>query len=447
MTDEFDQYKVNKFKEIDEFEQYKIKQPSKEEFDFGLALENLGTGALGKLKDLVSPNTYINIYKTIKAIGPYERTPEGYFKKSEFPAELGKSIINDFVGKYGSWEKVKKTFQDTPIEPVLDASMVLTGGGISLAKVPGVAGKIGEVAKVAGMATDPFNVAMTPLKLLKLASANKINQISQRLYDSGVKISSKLDLDEIHRTAQRGLDLKILSKEKGRGVTGYFRGLDELKKDMDQIGIKIDKAIDKGTKSGEYLDTWKIADSIDDLKTQFGSRLFHDPELVKIVDDLKISLIELHGDKIPISTAQDLKRSTQRFLRGSYDRLSALKIEAEKIATAEIRKELEVLHPELAKLNPTQQENIWLKEAITSAIKSQEKAPMVPGISFFNALKNRTLDSPLLKERIGIILDRIRKLRTFSPETTLGREAIYQTANPMEEAMKFLGQRNIQLKQ
>lgn len=426
---------INDWKEveIDDWKEVSV-STSPKEFDFGLAIKNLGIGGLNKLKDLVSPNTYINILKSTQALSPYEKTETGYYKKREFPAELGGAIINDFVNKYGSLEKAKKTFQDTPIEPILDASMGLTGGGTALTKVPGIAGKIGKVVQGIGMATDPFNVAMAPLKFGKILSAGKINQIAQRLYDSGVKISSKLDLDEIHRTAQRGLDLGILSKE---------TGLDKLTKNMGEIGTKIDRAIDRGAKSGEYLDTWKIANSIDDLKKQFGSRLFHDPELIKIVDDLKIALIELHGDKIPISVAQDLKRSTQRFLKGSYDRLSALKIEAEKIATAEIRKELERLHPELTQLNPMQQENVWLKETIISAIKTQEKGQMLPGIGLFNVLKNKTLDNPLLKERVGIILNRIRKTKAFSPETTLGREAIYQTTNPMEEAMKSLEQRGI----
>lgn len=69
----------------------------------------------------------------------------------------------DAVGKfvkdrYGSAEALKNTLATDPVGLAADASMVLTGGGTAAARLPGVAGKLGEVTAAAGRAVDPLSV-------------------------------------------------------------------------------------------------------------------------------------------------------------------------------------------------------------------------------------------------------------------------------------------------
>jgi len=60
------------------------------------------------------------------------------------------------VDRYGSIENVKKTMKTDPVGFAGDLSMILTGGGSLAARAPGVIGKVGEVAGVAGRAVDPL---------------------------------------------------------------------------------------------------------------------------------------------------------------------------------------------------------------------------------------------------------------------------------------------------
>jgi hypothetical protein len=72
---------------------------------------------------------------------------------------VAQAIGNDLVEHYGSLEKARRTFETDPARFLLDIAALGTGGGGLLAKLPGVAGMIGEAAVTAGRAVDPVLAA------------------------------------------------------------------------------------------------------------------------------------------------------------------------------------------------------------------------------------------------------------------------------------------------
>jgi len=376
-------------------------------FDFDLALKNLSEGAWGKLKDLVNPETYINLTQFANTAG-------------QDPIGTAKLIANDFIGKYGSWDKVKSTFQNTPIEPLLDASMLLTGGGTAAAKLPGWLGKIGKTAETVGMATDPFNIVTAPIKGVGWLMKGPVDRAAARFYSSSVNISKKLDIADMDRAIEAGLEL---------GVVPNRKGLSELKGSMDRVRIKINEAIDTGTKNNDFVNTWSAVSEIDNMKSIYSNRMVHDPDLIRMLDDIQQGLVEMHGERIPVKKAQDIKMQTQQFLNKTYDRYSDYAKEAEKYATRGVRLELENLYPVLKELNPKMQEYTWLKEGIERTVKNRMSGPLLPGGGVIKGIISDTIDHPAVKSRLAILLKKAEKMNKISPMTTLGRESVYKGAN------------------
>lgn len=85
------------------------------------------------------------------------------------------AVGQHYTNRYGSWEGFKRAFAEDPIGVLADASTVLTGGGSVASRLPGVLGKVGEAASVAGRATDPINIAMQVPKLTAATVAKPVN--------------------------------------------------------------------------------------------------------------------------------------------------------------------------------------------------------------------------------------------------------------------------------
>jgi len=125
-----------------------------EQFDVGMGkiLPSVGRAAQAlpgsarrtgeQLWNLVT--NYDKVYKGVKELGF---------------SGVAKAIGDDLVEHYGSLEKARKTFETDPFRFLMDISAVTTGGGGLLAKLPGVAGRIGEGVAAAGRAVDPLAMA------------------------------------------------------------------------------------------------------------------------------------------------------------------------------------------------------------------------------------------------------------------------------------------------
>jgi hypothetical protein len=103
-------------------------QPFLHPVDTATSIKNLGLGVLEK-SGIVSGNEH---EKYADAVGKF------------------------YADRYGGIENAKRAFATDPVGVAGDLSMLLTGGGGAAARLPGVAGRVGEVAGAVGRSVDPL---------------------------------------------------------------------------------------------------------------------------------------------------------------------------------------------------------------------------------------------------------------------------------------------------
>jgi predicted secreted protein len=122
------------------------------------AVKNLVPSAVQFGKDVAQP--ILHPIETAKSLG---NVIAGGAQKL-IPGEQSQEPYADAVGqffadRYGGMENFKKTMATDPVGFAADLSILLSGGGMAAARLPGVAGKVGQVVKSAGSAVDPINAA------------------------------------------------------------------------------------------------------------------------------------------------------------------------------------------------------------------------------------------------------------------------------------------------
>jgi len=116
-----------------------VVQPIMHPVETAKAFRDIGAGLVSKAKGLVFD----------------ENDPEAKAKREAAVDALGAHLAQ----RYGSIEGLKKTMAEDPVGFLADASLILTGGGAAVARAPGVAGKVGQIAGSVGAAVDPISIA------------------------------------------------------------------------------------------------------------------------------------------------------------------------------------------------------------------------------------------------------------------------------------------------
>lgn len=116
-----------------------VVQPIAHPIDTAKALWNTGSGVVSKAEG---------------ALG-IEQDP---VQKADREAQAN-AVGQFFADRYGSMEKFKHTLANDPVGIAADLSTVFTGGETALARLPGIAGKVGEAAGTAGRMIDPVRAA------------------------------------------------------------------------------------------------------------------------------------------------------------------------------------------------------------------------------------------------------------------------------------------------
>jgi hypothetical protein len=125
------------------------------------AVKNIlpSTGELikGMVQPIIHPiDTATGLYQLGKGVA----SKAGLLDNSPNAKEENERVINaigsHLAERYGGVDNLMNTFEKDPMGLLLDASMVLTGGGTAAAKVPGFVGKVGEIAATAGRVIDPL---------------------------------------------------------------------------------------------------------------------------------------------------------------------------------------------------------------------------------------------------------------------------------------------------
>jgi hypothetical protein len=85
--------------------------------------------------------------------------PKGEDNYEQYADAMNKMVMDN----YGSIDNFKKTLADHPAQALMDISAVFTGGGSLGAKLPGVAGKVGEAVAATGRTIDPLTAVTKPV--------------------------------------------------------------------------------------------------------------------------------------------------------------------------------------------------------------------------------------------------------------------------------------------
>lgn len=117
------------------------------------AVTNLPNSLVNLARNLVQP--ILHPIDTAKAVGALGASAAGKIGIGSHGPEEANAVGNYFADRYGGVENVKRTMATDPAGLAMDASVLLTGGGSAAARLPGVAGRVGEAAYTAGRAIDP----------------------------------------------------------------------------------------------------------------------------------------------------------------------------------------------------------------------------------------------------------------------------------------------------
>lgn len=132
------------------------------------AVRNLWPSTKQFASDLVQP-----VIHPVETVTGLNNLRKGLLQKArstvrgEAPGEDEKyadAVGQHLAERYGGWENLKRTMASDPVGFLADASIVLSGGGSAAARLPGVAGRVGEITSTVGRSIDPINIATKTVK-------------------------------------------------------------------------------------------------------------------------------------------------------------------------------------------------------------------------------------------------------------------------------------------
>ena len=195
------------------------------------AWENLGPSAKRFAEDIARVVTHP--VETAEGlgnliIGTGQLAIPGEQGKEQYAREVGKF----FADRYGGWENVKRTMATDPVGFAADAATVLTGGGGLAARVPGMAGKVGQVAATAGRTIDPTLLAVRGAKKAGRAIGTAASAVPGMTTGAGtkaIKIAARSgvaggELGRKFRDAMRGnVPMEEVVNDARQAVTNMYR--------------------------------------------------------------------------------------------------------------------------------------------------------------------------------------------------------------------------------
>lgn len=222
----------------------------------GKALRNLPSSALQFGKDIVQP--FLHPVETGTALknlglGLAEKLPEGLAERMPGPLGAGLAAARtlggggheqaaDAVGaflaeRYGGIENLKKTMAEDPVGFASDLSLILTGGGAGAARLPGVAGRAGQVVGTAGRVIDPISAVTGAARLGGHAATGFMGALGTHTGGESIRTAA--------RAGYEGGEAARAFRENIRGVEPMERTVDEARDALETI---------RRTRNADYRD-------------------------------------------------------------------------------------------------------------------------------------------------------------------------------------------------
>lgn len=221
--------------------------------DTAESLYKLGKGvaALESPKQMV-PVTLPNgqtVYRPQEA----PETPEAKAER-DAAAAPARAVGQFYKDRYGGVENIRNTLVNDPVGTAADAATILTGGGSLLARAPGVAGTVGQVARGAGRVVDPVNAAIEGAKaagtVAKYATTSGLGRttgvggtVIRQAFDEGAKGGKTA---ETFLENMRGADPEgmvgmadsALNKMRAERSASYEAGMSGVRKDATVLDMQ-----------------------------------------------------------------------------------------------------------------------------------------------------------------------------------------------------------------
>ena len=240
--------------------------PYRKDFSVENMVKNFGPSLYRELENIATAVTEPR--KTAKALGnvllgTVQKIIPGEQDAEKYADALGKY----YATKYGSSKAFLKYLEEEPAAVLGDISMFVTGGaGVlkvasKVGKADNVVGKVADKTMKGGAAVDPINLGLNTAgygfgKALNIGAPH----LASQLYQSSLKPSTSLGLEDTARVVKTGLDKDIPVSAKGIG---------ELELKISDAGRVVDNLIEEASATGKTIPLTQILKTLDELEASF----------------------------------------------------------------------------------------------------------------------------------------------------------------------------------
>jgi len=183
-------------------------------------VSDLASGLSAKLFGNEQESVFDNYLKEVATRSPEMKAQvDAIFKSKETQRDIADAFVDDIVESYGSFENIKRTFEEDPARIVFDFATLASGAG-SMLKGVATAGRLGKTGQVLGAIGKPL-AAADPIRFT-FSGLDKAADITgvRRLVDKGMGKAAEI-LESVSLKIKKGDTVKIM---KGR-VAGVEPGI------------------------------------------------------------------------------------------------------------------------------------------------------------------------------------------------------------------------------
>jgi muramidase (phage lysozyme) len=304
----------------------------------GEALTNFPSSAVKYGKELYEAVT--NPIETAKSIGMVAAgglkniTPEVVQKfitsiakepgQIDQAVQMANAVGGEYAKRYGTLEGFKQAVASDPVSVIGDLSLMMTGGGSVVGKVPGLA-KAGQMTAQVGRTIDPFNVVTSavtkPAKLAGFlasegagftsgAGGGAVREAASSGFTGGEKANAFLEQLRTNAPVENVVNTAkgALSEMRDQRATAYRSGMVDIKNDKSILSFdKIDDILANKQEVGMYkgqviqpstVETWQEINQVVQNWKRLDPAEFHTPEGL---DRLKMRIGDIR-DNAPFGT-------------------------------------------------------------------------------------------------------------------------------------------------
>jgi len=255
--------------------------------------KNIGMVAAGGLKNITPEVVQRFITSIAKEPGQIDQA-----------VQMANAVGGEYAKRYGTLEGFKQAVATDPVSVIGDLSLMMTGGGSVVSKVPGLA-QAGKLTAQAGRTIDPFNVVISavtkPAKLAGLlasegagfttgAGGAAVREAAASGFTGGEKATAFLDQLRTNAPVENVVNTAkgALSEMRDQRNSMYRSGMVDIQGDKSVLNFSnIEKSLADADKYAYYKNALKnpeaakaldeVSQVIDDWKSRPASE-YHTPE-------------------------------------------------------------------------------------------------------------------------------------------------------------------------